>query len=136
MAREALVLIDTSSWVEALRVSGRQEVRDRVHRLMTDGTASWCDIVAVELWNGARGDYEKRRLAELEKEIICLETSPEVWQHARVLAAQCRQAGHTVPTADLVIVACALFYGASLEHCDAHMEKILKTHVSSKRRKA
>jgi predicted nucleic acid-binding protein len=103
---------------------------------MMDGMASWCDMVAVELWNGARGDYEKRRLAELEKEIVCLETNREVWDHARVLARECRHAGHAVPSADLVIAACALHHKAQLEHCDIHIEKILKACASSKRRKA
>ena len=72
MAEKAIVLIDTSSWIEALSSTGNRDVRERVFKLMIDGRASWCDMVAVELWNGARGDYEKQKLAELEKKLpVC-----------------------------------------------------------------
>ena len=131
MGKEEVVLIDTSSWIEALKSNGERAVRQRVLNLMLDGRAAWCDLVAVELWNGARGDYEKKKLAELEKEIVCLETSPEVWARAKDLARKCRKAGITAPSADLVIAACALFHGAGLEHCDAHLEAILKAQARS-----
>ena len=132
MDKSEIVLIDTSSWIEALRSSGNRDVRERVTRLMIDGRAAWCDMVLVELWNGARGDYEKRKLAELEEQMICLETTSKVWDTARSLARKCRQAGHTVPTADLVITACALTHNADMEHCDGHIDLILKVHSQSK----
>lgn len=134
MGESEIVLIDTSSWIEALRFTGKTEVRQRVLNLMIDGRAAWCDMVAVELWNGARGDYEKQKLSELEKEITCLETTPDVWRKARILAQKCRQAGRTVPSADLVIAACALFHHAEIEHCDAHIDFILNTYSSGKRK--
>jgi hypothetical protein len=31
-----------------------------VRDLLLNGMAARCDMVAVELWNGARGDYEKK----------------------------------------------------------------------------
>jgi predicted nucleic acid-binding protein len=135
MRKDEVVLVDTSSWIEALRFSGRMDVRERVLVLMTDGRAAWCDMVVVELWNGAKGDYEKQKLSELEKEITCLETTPQVWQRARFLARQCRDAGHTVPSADLVIAACALVHDAGMEYCDNHMDVILKVHAASKRKR-
>ena len=129
-----VVLVDTSSWVEALRVTGRADVRQNVLNLMLDGRAAWCDMVAVELWNGARGDYEKKKLAEIEKEISCLQTTPEVWNKARELAKVCRKAGQTVPSADLVISACALTHNAGFEHCDEHIGFILRVHSASKKK--
>ena len=60
MEKDEVVLVDTSSWIEALRSSGRADVRERVRVLLLNGLAAWCDMVAVELWNGARGDYEKK----------------------------------------------------------------------------
>ena len=93
-----------------------------------DDLAVWCDMVAVELWNGVQGDYEKKKLAELEKEILCLPTSSEVWQGARKLAQNCRSSGLTVPPADLIIASCALFHEVDIEHCDAHFDFIFKAH--------
>jgi predicted nucleic acid-binding protein len=129
VGQSEIVLIDTSSWIEALRVAGKSETRQRVHGLMTDGLAAWCDMIAVELWNGARGDYEKQKLSELEKEITCLETTPRVWQLARYLAKECKQAGQTVPSSDLVITACALSHRVGIEHCDSHIDFILGVHA-------
>lgn len=101
---------------------------------MLDARATWYDMVAVELWNGAKGDYEKQRLPELEREITCLQITPEVWQAARTLAQECLQAGQTVPSADLVIAACAFVHQAGIEHCDAHMDFILKVHSTGKKK--
>ena len=93
--------------------------------MLINGMAAWCDMVAVELWNGARGDYEKKKLMELEKQITCLPTTVDVWQLARNLAQRCRKAGHTVPSVDLVIAACGLFHKVSIEHCDEHFDRII-----------
>ena len=121
MPQARLTLIDTSSWIEALRRSGRAEVRERVARLMSEGRAAWCDLVALELWNGARGGYERKQLQKLGQELVLLPATNLVWSKARALAERCRSAGNTVPTTDLIIAACALVHGAAVEHCDAHL---------------
>lgn len=134
MGESEVVLIDTSSWIEALRQTGNTEVRERVTSLMISGRAAWCDMVIVELWNGARGDYEKQKLKELEKEILSLQITTAVWQKAKILAQRCRQSGQTVPSADLVISACALSHNVAIEHCDDHINFILKAHSAGKRK--
>ena len=50
MGKAEVVLIDTSSWIEALRADGNIDVRRRVQTLMIDGRAAWCDLVAVDLF--------------------------------------------------------------------------------------
>ena len=60
-------LIDTSSWIEAFRTSGDPIVRQRVENLMLEGKAAWCEMIALELWNGAKGDAERKMLSELER---------------------------------------------------------------------
>lgn len=123
---EPVTLVDTSSWIEALRSQGNPEIREKVRQLMLDGRAAWCDLVLLELWNGARGEYERNKLAKLEREIIRLPTTDAVWEKARSLARRCRMSGRTMPATDLVIVSCALVSGAELEHCDGHFEVILQ----------
>jgi predicted nucleic acid-binding protein len=126
-----VTLVDTSSWIEALRFDGRSEVRQRVLRLLIEGQAAWCDLVSLELWNGARGGYEKKKLAELEKEIILLPTTDKVWRLARELARKSREAGKTLPASDLVISACGLFHKVEIEHCDQHFDFLLKLRESA-----
>lgn len=126
-----MTLIDTSSWIEALRRDGRADVRDRVRKLLVEGQAVWCDLVSLELWNGARGDYEKERLTALEKEIDCLTTTDKVWDLARTLARKARKAGKKVPASDLLISACGLYHQVEIEYCDQHFDLIIEIHRSS-----
>ena len=119
-------LIDTSSWIEALRRQGDAQVRERVHQLLVEGQAVWCDMVLLELWNGARGNYEQQQLQRLEKEMICLPTTSSVWERARLLARLCRENGLTAPATDILIVACARTHEVDIEHLDAHFTAILQ----------
>ena len=128
MRQNEVILVYTSSWIESLRTSGATDIRERVRRLMVNGLAAWCDMISVELWNGARGNYEKKKSAESEKGITLLPTTKEVWNLARKLAKECRNAGKTVPSTDLVITSCALFHNVGIEHCDEHIDFILKIH--------
>ena len=117
-------LVDASSWIEFLR--GRDsEPSQRVKALLARGNAAWCDMTAVELWNGAQGHAEKKALEELEAEVRLCAVNEQVWAKARLLARRSREKGHTVASVDIVIVACAVNYDLELEHCDAHFDKIL-----------
>lgn len=114
-------LIDTSSWVEALRHNGDAEVRQRVQILLQGAEAAWCDLVRVELWNGLRGPAERRMMEQLEADVILLPTTDKVWEKSRELARRCRSKGLTVPATDLLIAACAWEHGVDIEHRDAHL---------------
>jgi predicted nucleic acid-binding protein len=116
-----MTLIDTSSWVDALRRDGDPEVKTRVAALLRAGTAAWCDIVRLELWNGLRGAAERKHMEELEADVVNLPTNDAVWARARLLAQRARAKGVTVPATDLLIAACAWEHGVALEHDDAHL---------------
>ena len=87
---------------------------------MRGDEASVCEMVLVELWNGAQGNAEKRVLRELQAVLPLLSIHAEVWLKAVDVAQACRSAGVTAPAADAVIAACAFHYGVELEHCDEH----------------
>ncbi len=123
-------LVDTSSWIEYLR-NAEAEAGNRVEELVLTGNAGWCDVTAVELWHGVRGAREKRDLAALEQEVTLFPVDPEAWQTARRLAVRCREAGLTVPVADIIIAATAVRHGLELEHCDRHFDGILS--IAAKR---
>ena len=116
-------LVDTSSWIAYLR-DADSDAGNRVEELVLTGDAGWCDVTAVELWHGVRGAREKRDLAALEQEITLFPVDAEAWQKARRLAVQCRQAGLTVPVADIIIAAAAARHRLDLEHCDRHFDQI------------
>ena len=119
-----MVLVDTSSWIHFLRPDGDAAVRARVAALLRDGTACWCPLVRLELWNGAGGDREKKVLRDFERLLPELSITSEVWNDAHALARRCRAAAVTAPASDLLIAACARHHGVGLEHSDGDFGRI------------
>ena len=117
-------LIDTAAWIEALRKDGDVSIRQKVTALIASGEAAFCELVRLELWNGARGEAEKAKLADIEQAIPNLPIDDETWKLAMELARASRGSGLTIPCTDLVIGACARRHGATLLHCDSHLEQI------------
>lgn len=124
MSERRRFLIDTSAWIETLRPGGQPAIRARVSDLTTEDRAVLCDLVRVELWNGARGAGEIGLLRELEENLETVPTTPEVWDLARSFARLARGEGLTLPATDLLIAACAAHHGLGLVHQDAHFEKL------------
>lgn len=124
-------LIDTSSWIHALRQSGDEEVRQRLSRIVSAGEAVWCNAVRLELWNGARGTAEKRRLKDFDDVLPRLEIDDQVWELACSLAKVSRSAGLTIPAIDLLIFACARRHKVHLDHCDDHFIRLVKLAPSA-----
>jgi predicted nucleic acid-binding protein len=91
---------------------------------MTEGQAVLCDMVRLELWNGARGTAEHRMLRDLERELESVPTSSEVWDLATDLGRNCRRKGLTIPAADLLIAACARHHRLGVVHADRHFDEI------------
>jgi predicted nucleic acid-binding protein len=81
-------------------------------------------MVRLELWNGARGEHEKRVIRDLERELPDLLISTEVWGIACSLAQAIRKGGRTIPATDLLIAACARHHGAEIVHDDAHFSAL------------
>lgn len=118
------VLVDSSVWVEAMRPAGDAALRQRTQDLVRTGRAVLCHWVLLELWNGARGEGEKRWLRQLEADLETVPTSTATWESACELARACRRAGITVPASDLLIAACVRQHGLQLLHRDAHFDQI------------
>jgi predicted nucleic acid-binding protein len=93
-------------------------------KLTEDGAAVLCDLMLLELWNGASGAEEARMLRDLEPELESVPTSDEVWRTARAMARACRRKSVSVPATDLLIAACAERHGLGLLHHDAHFDRI------------
>jgi predicted nucleic acid-binding protein len=119
-----VTLVDTSSWIEFLR-GRKSEAGLRVKDLVRTGQAAWCDLIAVELWNGVRPGEETKSLTELDDAATSFELDAAVWRLARKLAVSSRRSGITVPTTDIVIAACASHYRLEVEHSDGHFDKIM-----------
>jgi predicted nucleic acid-binding protein len=120
-----MTIVDTSSWIEALRENGKPEVRARVKNLLDFGQPVWCAVIRLELWRGVRAGAERHVLELFETRIKSLEIGPEVWKASVALMVKARAAGLTAPVTDVVIAATAKHHGAQLEHCDQHLEQLM-----------
>ena len=114
-----MLLVDTSSWIHLLRPDGDPTVHARVEDALAAGTACWCPVVQLELWNGARGDRERRALRGLAEALPELSIDEEVWRTAYELAQRARSQGVTVPATDVLIAACVARHDAALETADS-----------------
>lgn len=92
-----------------------------------------CDLVLLELWNGAHGSSEQRLLRELERDLEKVPTPSAVWEEASNLARSCRKAGVSAPATDLLIAACAEHYGLEILHRDAHFDHIARVRLQGSR---
>ncbi|MFT5240923.1 MAG: putative nucleic acid-binding protein [Candidatus Promineifilaceae bacterium] len=116
-----MTLIDSSAWIHSLRPRGDAAVTKRVRVLLETGEAAWCPMIRLELWNGARGEHEKRVLRDMQRDLPELDVNPAVWTAAYELARKARQRGVTVPATDLLVAACARHHGVNIEHDDEHL---------------
>ena len=114
------VMVDSSSWIHALRRRGNAETRARVQQLLDDQTAAWCEMVRLELWNGVRNDEERRALDVLDATLPRVPITDNVWSAAVNCGSKARAAGLSVPATDVLIFACAREFGLSIEHTDRH----------------
>ena len=121
-----MILIDTSSWIHFLRPDGDATVRARVTAALDAGTARWCPLIRLELWNGAGGARERKVLRTFERLVPELPVTDAVWTTAYDMARLCRTAGTTVPATDLLIAACAREHGATIEHSDGDFDAIAR----------
>jgi predicted nucleic acid-binding protein len=115
-----MVVVDTLSWIEMLRPDGRKDVRERVNGHLRSGVGRLVPRLRLELWNGAKGERERKALREFETALPELGMDSAVWDKAYGLARKARSAGLTVPSTDLLIAACAWHHGAEIEACDTH----------------
>lgn len=109
-----------------LRTDGDPQARARVEALLHAGTACWCPMVRLELWNGAKGDRDKKVLRDFQRLLPELPITEDVWAFAYTLAQKARARGTTAPASDVLIAACAQFHSVSLEHSDSDFDRLLK----------
>lgn len=119
-------LVDTSAWIETLRAGGDPAIRAQVSALTAEDRAVLCDLVRLELWNGARGTAEHRLLRQLEQQLETVPATEDVWILACEMARSARGKGLTVPASDILIAACARSHGLGIVHCDRHFDSLEK----------
>lgn len=125
-----MLLIDTSWWIEFIRLEGNPALREQVADALKSGDAYWCDMVRLELQR-ASGKSTKNLVPQLDDTLPLLETSRAVWDRACELARLARQSGKPVPNTDILIFAVAQVHQVEIGHKDRHFDTLL--HLVKKR---
>ena len=126
MNLDAIVLIDSSVWIEALHPRGRDDCRSLVRTLANAERAATCEVVMLELLRGTPDDEQFEALLDRLWGLEVLSMRGTGAEAAR-MAKQLRALGHTVPETDLLIAATARLHGVALLHRDRHLALVSQT---------
>lgn len=122
-----MVLVDSSAWIEGLRLKGDLGVKLALESLLDAYEAQWCSPVRLEVLGGARRE-ERTRLGRYFSVVPYRHVREDDFDRAISLAWRLRDAGLTVPWLDVLIAAVALHDNVRLYTVDAHFEMIA-THT-------
>ncbi|MGI8910227.1 MAG: type II toxin-antitoxin system VapC family toxin [Rubrobacteraceae bacterium] len=117
-----LVLIDSSAWIEYLRL-GRGAASDAVDGLLQEDRAALCGIVELEIFQGLR-PRERGRVSELFSALPYLETGRIDYVTAGERLGDLRRRGVTIPAADCLIAVLCLRHDLSLLTLDVHFDHL------------
>lgn len=116
-----MVLVDSSVWIEAIRRTGRLDVKVGLEGLLEEYEAGWCGPVRLEVMGGARA-MDRPRLAAWFSCIPYRPMEESAWEDARDRYWALRDQGHTLPWSDVLIGSLALAWGWRVYAVDRHFE--------------
>ena len=123
----ALILVDTSAWIEFLRNTGSRAC-GLVDEVLTQEVAI-CDAVRMEVLAGARDEAHLRSLQRLLARAAVVPTRATDYDDAAALYRRCRREGETVrKLIDCLIASVAIRAGAPVLHSDADFD-VLARHT-------
>ena len=119
-----MILIDTSVWIEVLRDKKGDIVKSFRDRIQDD---IWLlsRFTQLELLQGAKDEYEWKRLDDYLSTQYYLEASENTWAEAARIYFELRRKGVTINSSiDCCIAQIAIEAGAHLLHRDKDFSKI------------
>ncbi len=124
-----MVVVDTSVWVQFLRVKSSPEHLE-LARLLRQRKVAMVGPVLAEVIQGAKDRREFDHLSELLQKLPYVDESQGTWSRVGTLAHILRQRGRSVAMIDLVIAALAIENDCSVYTLDEHFQRIpgLKLH--------
>jgi len=118
-----MFLIDSSVWVEYLRPTGSQKVKERVRGILQKEEAVSCGIVIVEILRGAKNEKDFQTLKDSLVNLPQIPIDEGVIERAASWGFLSDRKGKNISTTDLFI-ASAAYKNACLLHSDRDFEAI------------
>ncbi len=120
----ALILVDSSVWIEAGRPGGDAALSSRLAELLHAGSTAMSEPIWVELYQGIRSKREEARLEMARDLCTWLPFDTDCWKLAAISGRACLRSGVNVPFGDLLVHACAHRHGVQLLEKDRHFAMI------------
>ena len=117
----AMVLVDSSIWIEAFRREGSVHVKLAVKGLLDEYEAALCSPVRLEVLGGARKE-ERAKLGRNFDILPYVALVEEDWATAVKLSWRLREAGQVVKWNDILIATVALRKGMRVYAQDKHFQ--------------
>ena len=114
-----MVLVDTSAWIEAHRLTGDPAVKLAVRGLLDEFEATLCGPVEMEYLGGAHPE-ERDRLQAWCSVVPYLRNDQKIWRKAATNFTKLRQQGLTAPWNDVIIATLALNANCRIYAVDRH----------------
>ena len=118
-----MVIIDTSIWVEAFRVTG-SFARRELEGLLRAREAAGIGIIYAEVLRGARTEDDFDRLLERFDAVPFIDATKSTWVLAGRLLSHLARSGALIPLPDAVIAAHALEGDHELFTRDEHFRRV------------
>ena len=119
-----MILVDTSVWVYLLRDKSGRTVQ-AFRKKTASEIIVFSHFVQLELLQGAKDDFEWRRLDEYLSSQYYLEATEDTWRHAARIYFELRRSGVTINSPIDCCIAClAMEAQALLLHRDRDFERI------------
>ena len=113
-----MILVDTSVWIDILRDREGKAV-ESFRAVMGDKTYVLSRFTQLELLQGAKDEFEWKKLNSYLYTQYYLETSEDTWINAARIYYDLRSQGKTVTSPiDCCIAQLAIEHGVPLLHCD------------------
>lgn len=122
-------LVDTSTWILALRKDFVPEIKGRLDQLLKADLVLTADIIKLEILGGTKTEKEFKLLKKRFDALPLIEINSVVWEMAFDLAFNLRSNGITAPYTDILIAACALISGSTIVHVDSHFD-LISSHAN------
>ena len=119
-----MILVDTSVWVHVLRDKSGRAVQ-AFRKKTASEIIVFSHFIQLELLQGAKDEFEWRRLDEYLSSQYYLEANEDTWRHAARIYFELRRSGVTISsTIDCCIACLAMEAQVLLLHRNHDFEKI------------
>lgn len=116
------VLLDTSIWIDYFRK--RDDIHERVDRLIDSGRVCCLRLILAELIQGARSEKEIEVIKDMTRAFPVIEESSDSWEKAGLLSFRLRKTGKSIGLSDCYIATVAMENRVSVYTRDEHFAEI------------